>query len=331
MTPQAEGFASFNVLPRVRLLTGPTPIEPCPRLAAALPGGPRLYIKRDDFTSYLVGGNKIRKLEYTMAAVLAERATAVVTVGSVRSNHARITAMVARRMGLRCVLVLNGGSEDSPAGNHLIMKLLGVEIVPIETREDRAAAMAETAARLRREGEKVYTIPLGASDDIGSFGLTAAFREMLDYESESGVRFDAVVFPSSSGGTQAGLEVGRRLAGREDLRILGISPDDPAEKIAAVVVEVAAGMYRRLGLGQAPPAKSDISVDDTHIGPGYGLPSAASEEAMELFARTEGLLLDPVYTVKAAAALVDYVRHGAFKPDQNVLFWHTGGLIGLFG
>ena len=176
------------------MLTGPTPIERCDRLQAALPGAPRLFIKRDDFTSYLVGGNKIRKLEYTMADVLEKRATAVVTIGSVRSNHARITAMVARRLGLRCVLVLNGGSEDSPAGNHLIMKLLGVEIVPVETRDDRLPVMAETAARLRREGERVYTIPLGASDEIGSFGLTAAFEEMREYEKEAGMRST----PSSS-------------------------------------------------------------------------------------------------------------------------------------
>jgi D-cysteine desulfhydrase len=265
-----------------------------------------------------------------MADVLAKNATAVITIGSVRSNHARITAMVARRLGLRCVLVLNGNSKDNPAGNHLIMKMLGVEIVPVETRDDRLPVMAETAARLRREGERVYTIPLGASDEIGSFGLTAAFEEMRDYEKEAGVRFDAVVFPSSSGGTQAGLEVGRRLAGREDLRILGISPDDPAASIGRTVVTVANKMLKRLGLRNTITT-SDIHIDDVFIGPGYGLPSSGSEEALRLFAQTEGILLDPVYTVKAAAALIEYCRRGVFKPDENALFWHTGGLIGLFG
>jgi D-cysteine desulfhydrase len=238
--------------------------------------------------------------------------------------------MVARRMGLRCVLVLNGGSEDKPTGNHLIMKLLGVEIVPVETRDDRLEAMAETAARLRREGERVYTIPLGASDEIGSFGLTAAFEEMREYENEAGVRFDAVVFPSSSGGTQAGLEIGKRLSGRAGLRILGISPDDPAASIGGTVVAVAGKMMERLGLRDAPTA-AGIHIDDSFIGPGYGQPTPGSEEALRLFAQAEGILLDPVYTVKAAAALVEYCRRGVFKPEENVLFWHTGGLIGLFG
>ena len=132
MTYHEPGFEALGILPKVRLLTGPTPIEKCERLKAALPGSPNLYIKRDDFTSYLVGGNKIRKLEYTMADALDKKATAIITIGSVHSNHARITAMVARRMGLRCVLVLNGGTEDNPTGNNLIMKLLmGVEIIPV--------------------------------------------------------------------------------------------------------------------------------------------------------------------------------------------------------
>ncbi len=324
------GFETLRRLPKVPLISGPTPIETCDRLKAVLPGCPRLFIKRDDFTSYLVGGNKIRKLEYTMADVRAKKATAVVTIGSVRSNHARITAMVARRLGLRCVLVLNGDSEDSPTGNQLIVRLLGVEIVRVETRDDRAPAMDETAARLRREGERVYTIPLGASDDIGSFGLTAAFAEMMDFENKTGVRFDALVFASSSGGTQAGLEVGKRLAGRSALRILGISPDDPAASTRETVVAVARKMLDRLGRRDAPAA-ADVHIDDAFIGSGYGLPTPGSEEAFRLFAQTEGILLDPVYTVKAAAALVDYCRRGVFKPEENVLFWHTGGTIGLFG
>lgn len=323
------GFESIRRLPKVRLMSGPTQIETCDRLKEALPGSPRLFIKRDDNTSYLVGGNKIRKLEYTMADVREKKATAVVTVGSVRSNHARITAMVARRLGLRCVLVLNGDSEDKPTGNHLIMKFLDVEVVRVETRDERVPAMAETAARLRREGERVYTIPLGASDEIGSFGLTAAFAEMMDYENETCVRFDAIVFASSSGGTQAGLEVGKRLAGRSALRVLGVSPDDPAASTRETVVAVAGKMLERIGRRDVPIA-ADIHIDDDFIGPGYGLPSPRTEEAFRLFAQTEGILLDPVYTVKAAAALVDYCRRGVFEPEANVLFWHTGGTIGLF-
>lgn len=325
-----SGFEPFRHLPKVRLLTGPTPIEKCDRLKAALPGCPNLYIKRDDFTSYLVGGNKIRKLEYSMADVLQQKATAVITVGSVRSNHARITAMVARRWGLRCILVLNGNYEDKPSGNSLIMKLLGVEIVPVETRDDRLPVMEETTARLRNEGERVYQIPLGASDEIGSFGMTAAFEEMTQYENETQVYFDTIVLASSSGGTQAGLEVGKRLADRTALRVMGVSPDDPAANIGKTVVGIATKMLERLGRRDRITS-GDIHIDDAYVGPGYGLPTPGAEEALRLFARTESILLDPIYTIKAGAALVDYCRKGVFGPNENVLFWHTGGLIGLFG
>ena len=319
----------FRALPRIPLLTCPTPIETCDRLKAVLPSAPNLFIKRDDFSTYLVGGNKVRKLEFTMARALGLGATAVITVGSFQSNHARITAMVARRLGLKCHLVLNGNGEDKPSGNFLISKMLGVDVIPVGTREDRIPMMDEVGRRLGVLGERIYKIPLGASDEVGSFGLTAGLAEVLDQEKSLGLTFNAILFSSSSGGTQAGLEVGKRFFGREDLRIIGVSPDDPAPGIKAVITDIAHRMLSELGIKDSLRA-DDIEVDDGYFGDGYGLPTEGSEEATQLFARTEGILLDPVYTSKAGAALIDYCRKGLFKRTDNVLFWHTGGLIGLF-
>jgi D-cysteine desulfhydrase family pyridoxal phosphate-dependent enzyme len=319
----------FRDLPRTRLLAGPTPIEICGRLRAVLPGAPKLFIKRDDYTTYLVGGNKVRKLEYSLAEAMRLGATAVVTVGSFQSNHARITAMAARRLGLKCSLVLNGEAPARPSGNYLLSKMLDVDVIPVGTRDERVPMMQKVAHDLEARGERVYRIPLGASDEIGSFGLTAGLAEIMDQEIALGVRFDAIIIGSSSGGTQAGLEVGKRLFGRDDLRIIGISPDDPAPGIRAVIVDVAGKMLAGLGLPGGLGAE-EIEVDDSHYGDGYGIPTGASEEATRLFAQTEGILLDPVYTSKAASALVEYCRKELFRPADNVLFWHTGGLIGLF-
>ena len=319
----------FRKLPRYSLIGAPTPVEPLRRLAAECPGAPGLFIKRDDYTTYLVGGNKVRKLEYTVAEVMRRKATAVVTVGSVQSNHARITAMVARRLGLKCYLVLNGNGAARPTGNALITRALGIEVIPVASRQERLPAMDELARDLARRGETVAKISLGASDETGSFGLTAALAELFEQETALGIRFDAVFVGSSSGGTQAGLEVGKRLLGRPGLKIVGVSPDDPATSIRSIVAGVGQAMLGRLGL-EEPLKPESIEVDDAQIGEGYGIPTAASEEASSLFARTEGILLDPVYTSKVGAALVEACRRGLYDSRQNVLFWHTGGLIGLF-
>lgn len=190
--------------------------------------------------------------------------------------------------------------------------------------------MEKVARDLEAAGECVCRIPLGASDEVGSFGLTAGLAEVMEQETAMGVTFDAIVIGSSSGGTQAGLVTGKRLFGRKDLRIIGISPDDPADGIRAVVSDVAGKMLDGLGFsGGIGPG--DFEVDDSYYGRGYGIPTDKSDEAMDLFARTEGILLDPVYTSKSGAALIDYCRKGRFRSADKVLFWHTGGLIGLFG
>lgn len=316
-------------IPRLRLANRPTPIEPCRFLPSAFDSCPKLYIKRDDSIGYLVGGNKVRKLEYVMAEVLERGASAVVTVGSVQSNHARTTAMAARRLGLKCELVLNGEPPDPPCANFLINRMLGVPIHLIETREERLPRMEEAARRLEREGETVFRISLGASDSIGALGFVTAFEELMEQEKELGIRFDHILISSSSGGTQAGLEVGKRIFGRPRISVLGISPDDPAASIRNTVLEIGNGLLERLG--QPPVIRdSEVEVNDDFIGEGYGISTPASEEALRFFNQLEGILLDPVYTAKAAAALFDFCRKGRFRPDEKVLFWHTGGLISLF-
>ncbi len=316
-------------VPRIFLANLPTPFEECGRLRRTLGLAPRLFIKRDDDPGFLGGGNKLRKLEYIMADARRRKAAAVITVGSVQSNHARITAMVARRLGLRCILVLNGEAPLPPRGNYLVAERLGADIHLVRSREERADRMEEVAAGLEAKGARVYRIPLGASNAVGSLGYVTAFRELLGQAQKSGIRLAAVVIASSSGGTQAGLEAGRRLFGRSSLRIIGVSPDDPADAVRANALAVLRPVLARLGSKISVP-DAELEVEDRFRGGGYGIPTLESDEAARLFAGLEGILLDPVYTSKAAAAFLDYARRGVFGRGDDVLFWHTGGLLGLF-
>jgi D-cysteine desulfhydrase family pyridoxal phosphate-dependent enzyme len=320
----------FSRIRRLRLANLQTPIERIDRLRRLIPGAPHLYIKRDDLTGYLAGGNKLRKLEYTMADALAKGATTVITTGSVTSNLARTTALVARRLGLKCVLVLNGGNPRKARANARVAELLGVEVHAVATRADRDRTMNEISATLSKRGERVYKIPLGASNEIGSFGMVAAMEEFGIQQLQPGEQFDAIVFATSSGGTQAGLEAGKRLFGYHSLRILGISADDPAESIKQSIRSALNPMLSSLGLTSWTHDEQDeLSVDDRFVGAGYGVASPESDEASRLFADSEGILLDPVYTSKAAAGLIAYCRERRFRETDRVLFWHTGGLMTL--
>ena len=319
---------NFINLKRLRLANLSTPIERADRLRQLIPGGPEIFIKRDDLTGYFGGGNKLRKLEYVMADALAKGATTVITNGSITSNLARTTAVVARRLGLKCVLVLNGGNPTSARANSRIAELLDVKVYGVGSRQERDEKMDEIAESLEREGEVVYQIPLGASNDVGSFGMVAAMEELSLQQLELGAQFDAVVLATSSGGTQAGLEVAKRLFGYEHLRVIGISADDPSNEIKAAALKAIVPMLKKLSLPSFVSA-DELTVDDSFTGPGYGVPTNESKEAMELFANAEGLLLDPVYTSKGAAGLIAYCRRGEFKKTDRVLFWHTGGLMTL--
>ena len=307
----------------------PTPIEELSRLREALGHGlrpdsvPRLLIKRDDALPFAMGGNKVRKMRLLVRRALDEGADTLITMGGVQSNHARVTAAMAAATGLRSVLVLNGTASAAANGNARLQRLFGAEIVLVGTREEREPAMHDIAQRLTREGRTPYVVPLGGSTPEGAVAYAAAFAEMAAQIDPP----DWIVHATSSGGTQAGLAAGAGLLGART-KVLGISADDPAASIDAIV----AGLIPAIGAltGFEGLASDATSTDDTFVGAGYGIPTPESTAALEMAARTEGLLLDPVYTAKAMAGLVAAVRRGAFSGNETVLFWHTGGLPALF-
>lgn len=304
---------------RVALLSGPTPVQEMWRLRAAIGGGPRLLVKRDDAIPFGFGGNKVRKLEFVLAEAAAAEADVVVTVGGLQSNHARATAAAAAKLGLGCVLILNGKPPERLSGNTLLDRLLGAEIEFIPSRAERASAAESTLERLRREGRRPFFVPLGASTPVGALGFVSAVGELV----EQGVVPDVIVHAGSSGGTQAGLVAGVARHGLST-RVIAVSADDPADSIAATVQRIVRGIEGLAGFDRP------IEVDDTRVGEGYGIATAESRAAQELAAHTEALFVDHTYTAKALGALIDYVRSGRFTPDQTVLFWHTGGQVGLF-
>ncbi len=304
--------------PRISLLSGPTPVQEMTRLRAVL-GGPRLLVKRDDAIPFGFGGNKVRKLEFAVAEAIAAGADTLVTVGGVQSNHARATAAAAAKLGLRCVLIINGAPQERPTANALLDRLLGAEVEHIPSRSERAEASERVMARLARDGCRPYFIPLGASTPTGALGFVAAVAELM----EQGVAPDVIVHASSSGGTQAGLVAGAALHGMHT-RVIGVSADDPAADIEATVRRIVRGINGMSTFDRA------VEVDDTRVGDGYGVPTDASREAQQLAARAEALFVDHTYTAKALGALIAYVRERKFSSDQTILFWHTGGQVGLF-
>jgi D-cysteine desulfhydrase len=307
--------------PRISLLAGPTPVEEMSRLRAALGGTgvPRLLVKRDDAIPFAFGGNKVRKLEFAMAQAMAGGADTIVTVGGVQSNHARATAAAAAKLGLQCVLIINGSAPAKPTANALLDRLLGAEIEYIPSRNERAEASERVMARLEKAGRTPFFLPLGASTPVGALGFVSAVGELVG----QGISPDVIVHACSSGGTQAGLVAGAALHGLK-ARIIGVSADDPAPDVRETVQRIVRGIK---GLESFDDA---VEVDDSRVGDGYGIPTDASREAQQLFARTEALFVDHTYTAKAAGALISYVREKRFAADETVLFWHTGGQVGLF-
>jgi D-cysteine desulfhydrase family pyridoxal phosphate-dependent enzyme len=307
----------------------PTAIERLPRLSEAL-GGPEIYVKRDDQTGLAFGGNKTRKLEFLLADAQQRGAQTVITAGAVQSNHCRQTAAGAARFGLDCILVLAGAPDEAPSGNLLLDRLLGAEVV-FTSREDRERTLQATFDRAQAEGRKPYLIPYGGSNPIGATAYVHAMGELVDQLCSgplAGLLPDWVVFPSSSGGTQAGLVLGAQLFGFRG-QVLGISVDESAEVLQQRVARLATETAELLGetLSFEP---EDIRVNADYLGAGYGVMGDPEREAVRLFAHTEGLLLDPVYTGRAAAGLISLIRRGFFTRQQRVLFWHTGGTPALF-
>jgi D-cysteine desulfhydrase family pyridoxal phosphate-dependent enzyme len=313
----------------------PTPIEELARLRQVLHAEvgacPRLFIKRDDYTGAGLGGNKVRKLEYVLAQAVADGVDVALTMGGEKSNHARATAMLCARLGLRCILVLNCAAAVPPnlkPASFFVDEMVGAEIHLVNSRAERMTRFAEIATQLRADGKRVAEIPLGASVPLGALGFVRAMQEATAQLAAMAVQPNYLFHASSSGGTQAGLLAGCQLTGQEQLQVIGVSPDDSSASIAAGVSEIVQGIHQLLGSSALP--STQVTVLDEYVGPGYGLDSPASRAALQLLARTEGLLLDPVYTAKAMAALLDWVRQGKLTANDTVLFWHTGGQLALF-
>ena len=279
-------------------------------------------MKRDDAIPLGFGGNKIRKLHVVAAQALAAGADTLVTTGGVQSNHARATAAVAAKLGLGCVLIANGVPQEKPTANALLDRLLGADVRYVGSRDERAPEMEAAAGDLRRQGRRPFVIPLGASTAHGAAAYALAIEEILP----DGVP-DTIVVATSSGGTLAGIVAGCAMHGIAP-RVIGISADDPAAAIAATVRRILADLEDLLGRPRGAFSELPIEVDDTFVGDGYGIPTPASIEATELCARREALLLDPTYTAKAMAGLIARVRRR--EKTGTILFWHTGGQVGLF-
>ncbi len=310
------------MIPRIKIAHLPTPVEFLPRLTAEL-GGPKIWVKRDDQTGLAMGGNKTRKLEYVLAEAQANGAKTLITVGAAQSNHCRQTAALAKRVGLDCILVLNGNPPAVADGNYLLDRLFDAEIV-WTTRPLREKTSQEVFEKAWEEGRRPFLIPVGASTPTGALGYWAAFDELMKQEVEP----DWIVIASSSAGTQAGLALGAHLAGWKG-NVLGISIDEPERDLQEMVAGIATEASDRLGK-KTLIRPEDIHVNADYLGEGYGILGAPEIEAIQMFAAKEGLLLDPVYTGRAAAGLIDLVRKGFFKPTDKVLFWHTGGTPALF-
>lgn len=316
---------------RRQYTTGNTPIEKLDRLSKAL-GGPTISIKRDDLLGLTAGGNKTRKLEYLVADAIKQGADTLITCGAVQSNHCRLTLAAAVREGLACQLVLTEpetGYNPLASGNHLLFHLLGaekIEVIPSDG--DMLAAMEELAQALKKEGRKAYVIPVGGSNEVGSLGYMACAEEIEQQAWETGTPFDFVVTATGSAGTQAGLIAGF-MARQSKTKVIGVNVSRDRATQEAKVLELLHATAETVGLtGEILP--SAVRCEDQYVGPGYALPTDEMIEAVQLLARTEGILLDPVYTGKAMAGLIGMVRQGQFTKEDHVLFLHTGGSPALY-
>jgi len=319
--------------PRVRLTHAPTALHPLPNLSRHL-GGPRLWIKRDDCTGLASGGNKTRKLEFLMGEAQALGADHVITQGAVQSNHVRQTAAAAAMLGLKCTGLLEHRIKTDDrdylaSGNVMLDQLFGAALEQRAGGTDMQAELEALAERLRAGGAKPYLIPGGGSNRVGALGYVTCAIEMLGQANDLGLRIDHVVHATGSTGTQAGL-----VAGLEGLNsgipVLGISVRAPREAQEANVHRLAEATADYIGV-RGGIAKSAVQANSDYVGDGYGIATPGMIEAVELAARLEGILLDPVYSGKGMAGLIDLVRRGRFRPDENVVFLHTGGSVGLFG
>ena len=310
------------MIPRIHFAHLPTPIETMPRLEKAL-NGTHLLVKRDDQTGLAFGGNKTRKLEFLVAEAQSTGADTLISAGALQSNHCRQTAAAAAKFGFDCFLVLVGEPPAQASANLLLDQLFGAKIIWAE-KNQRDSLLADTFDKVLAQGHKPYLVPYGGSNSTGALGYVFAMEEFVG----QGVKSDWVVFASSSGGTQAGLVLGAQLYNYPG-RVLGISIDEPQAVLQKHVAALASETSVRMG-PRIEFASDQVLVNADYATPGYGILTDVERESIQLFAKYEGLLLDPVYTGRAAAGLIDLIRKGFFKKEEIVLFWHTGGQPALF-
>lgn len=335
---------------RTPLATLPTPLHPAPSLAAHLGTGARISIKADDCTGLGLGGNKVRKLEYELEPARLQGVTHLVTAGGPHSNHCRVTAAAAARLGLGCTLVVNGEPEDPERGNALLHRLLGARIVTVRDREDRVPAMEEEARRIGAAGGKALAVPIGASTPRGALGYVHAVAEVRDQAGSDGEPL-WIFTSSSSGGTLAGLILGCAILDWR-ARLVAVSADEPAAWIRATALRLATAAAHLLEADPGPPSGNpegrdtstlgaglanrvrqvaeDVIVTDDFVGAGYGIATAEGQEATRLLGAHAGVILDPVYTAKAAAAMIAWLREGRVPAGDHAVFLHTGGHPALF-
>ncbi len=313
----------------IELARCPTPIEPLDRLSAGLEG-PRLFVKRDDETGIVMTGNKVRKLEFLFAKARADQCDTVITCGSYQSNHARATALVAAKLGLKCHLVLKNGMTASVDGNLFLDRLVGAEIQYVTPEEYMRVdeIMKQVARALADEGRRAFVIPEGGSNELGSLGYVRAAEEIAQQMRDMQMKFQDIVAPVGSGGTYAGLLLGKYLFDMP-ARIHGINVCDDSTYFVNKIHKLLQQMLKRFKLDFQIP-KQEIRIIDGYVGKGYGLSSQEEIDTIKHVALTEGLILDPVYTGKSLHGLLDQIKKGAFGQKANILFIHTGGIYGLF-
>lgn len=311
---------------RIALADSPTPVSAVERFRTAAGIPCDLKLKRDDLLTFGFGGNKVRKMEFYASAAVDAGADVLVSTGGLQSNHARVVAATAARLGMRAVLITNGAQQAEPTANALLARLYGAEHVYVPGREERNPAMAAEVERLTAEGHRPYLVPLGASTPLGALGFVRAVEEL---RAQVGTP-DVIVHAASSGGTCAGLVAGCDLLGMPT-RIIGVSADEPEQELRQTVDDILAGLETLLGRpGLASRCAAQYAIDASFVGDGYGAPTPESTDAQRQLARTEAILLDQTYTAKAMAALMTYARDGRIPPTARAVFWHTGGQAGLF-
>jgi D-cysteine desulfhydrase len=318
--------------PRRRYTEGKTPIEKLARLSREL-GGPTIYMKRDDLLGLAGGGNKTRKLEFLVAEALARGADTLITCGAVQSNHCRLTLAAAVKEGLKCRLVLEervpGSYDPESAGNNFLFRLMGVEeIKVVPGGSDVMAAMQAVADEVAGEDRKAYVIPGGGSNPVGATGYVACAEEILSQTFDLGINIDRIICASGSAGTHAGLVTGFH-GNNSNIPVVGINVSRPKDDQEELVYDLVQSTAKHVGVNSDIPREAVVCFDD-YVGPGYSLPTPEMAEAVRMLARLEGVLIDPVYTGKTMAGLIDLARKGTFKKDENILFIHTGGSPALY-